>query len=69
MSASTGANTLVVSDIQRVQDAVEDMLAQLDIETPQVSNIFGRANFETPPRDWELMMVLRRLSRPSVPLF
>ncbi len=37
VAASTGANTLVVSDIQRVQDAVADMLAQLDIETPQVS--------------------------------
>ena len=37
VSASTGANTLVVSDIQRVQDAVSDMLAQLDVETPQVS--------------------------------
>jgi len=37
VSASTGANTLVVSDIQRVQNAVSEMLAQLDVETPQVS--------------------------------
>lgn len=37
VSASTGANTLVVSDIQRVQNAVSDMLEQLDVETPQVS--------------------------------
>ncbi len=37
VSASTGANTLVVSDIQRVQTAVAEMLAQLDVETPQVS--------------------------------
>lgn len=36
-SSSTGANTLVVSDIQRVQNAVADMLEQLDVETPQVS--------------------------------
>ncbi|MGB1779612.1 MAG: secretin N-terminal domain-containing protein, partial [Longimicrobiales bacterium] len=36
-SSSTGANTLVVSDIQRVQNAVSDMLQQLDVETPQVS--------------------------------
>ena len=35
------------------------------IEYPQVSNILGRANFESWPRDWELMMVLRRLSRPA----
>lgn len=37
VSSSSGANTVVVSDIQRVQDAVSNMLAQLDIETPQVS--------------------------------
>jgi hypothetical protein len=35
------------------------------IETPQISNIFGRPNFESWPRDWELMMVLRRLARPD----
>lgn len=32
-----GTNTLVVSDIQRVQDAIADLLQDLDIETPQVS--------------------------------
>jgi hypothetical protein len=34
-------------------------------EHPQISNILGRANFESTPRDWELAMVLRRLSRPN----
>jgi type IV pilus assembly protein PilQ len=32
-----GTNTLVVSDIQRVQDAIADLLQDIDIETPQVS--------------------------------
>ena len=32
-----GTNTLVVSDIQRVQDAIATLLQDLDIETPQVS--------------------------------
>jgi type IV pilus assembly protein PilQ len=32
-----GTNTLVVSDIQRVQDAIAGLLQDLDIETPQVS--------------------------------
>lgn len=35
------------------------------IEQPQISNIFGRPNFESAPRDWELTMVLRRLLRPA----
>src|SRR5688572_22473407 len=35
------------------------------VESPQISNILGRANFESTPRDWELMMVLRRLARPD----
>ena len=30
-------NTLIVSDIARVQDAVRDLLTQIDTETPQVS--------------------------------
>src|SRR5690606_11477742 len=33
-------------------------------EHPSMSNIMGRPNFDSPPRPWELMMVLRRLSRP-----
>lgn len=28
---------------------------------PRISNILGRTNFEALPREWELMMVLRRL--------
>ncbi len=34
-------------------------------EHPEMSNILGRANFDTPPRSWEMMMVLRRLARPE----
>jgi hypothetical protein len=34
-------------------------------EDPRISNVFGRANFETTPRDWELLMVARRLARPQ----
>lgn len=37
VTTSQATNTLIVSDIQRVQDAIEDLLMQLDIETPQVS--------------------------------
>ena len=32
-----GTNTLIVSDIRRVQDAIANLLQDLDIETPQVS--------------------------------
>lgn len=35
------------------------------VETPQISNILGRTNFESAPRRWETMMVLRRLLRPA----
>ena len=34
-------------------------------ENRPISNIFGRPDFESPPRPWELMMVLRRLLRPE----
>lgn len=37
VTTSLGTNTVIVSDIQRVQDAIEALLEQLDIETPQVS--------------------------------
>jgi type IV pilus assembly protein PilQ len=37
VTVSTATNTLIVSDIRRVQDAVAALLADLDIETPQVS--------------------------------
>lgn len=37
VTTNQGTNTLIVSDIQRVQDAIGQLLQQLDIETPQVS--------------------------------
>jgi len=33
-------------------------------ENPTISNVLGRADFDSPPRGWELMLVLRRLLRP-----
>ena len=36
ITVSTGTNTLIVTDIQRVQTAVTQLLRQLDIQTPQV---------------------------------
>jgi len=37
ITVGAATNTLVVSDIARVQDAVAELLQQLDVETPQVS--------------------------------
>jgi hypothetical protein len=37
------------------------------LEEPRLSNIFGRADFASTPRDWELVMAARRLLRPSEP--
>ncbi|MEX2467474.1 MAG: AMIN domain-containing protein, partial [Gemmatimonadota bacterium] len=37
VTVGLGTNTLIVSDIERVQIAVTELLQQLDIETPQVS--------------------------------
>lgn len=37
VTTGLGTNTLIVSDIRRVQDAVQQLLTDLDIETPQVS--------------------------------
>jgi type IV pilus assembly protein PilQ len=37
VTTGLGTNTLIVSDIRRVQDAVASLLSDLDIETPQVS--------------------------------
>lgn len=34
------------------------------IENGNISNVLGRADFDSPPRGWELMLVLRRLLRP-----
>jgi type IV pilus assembly protein PilQ len=36
-TVGTGTNTLIVSDIARVQEAIASLLTELDIETPQVS--------------------------------
>jgi type IV pilus assembly protein PilQ len=36
-TVSPGTNTVIVSDINRVQEAVQTLLTSLDIETPQVS--------------------------------
>jgi len=36
-TVNAGTNTLIVSDIRRVQDAIAALLENLDIETPQVS--------------------------------
>jgi hypothetical protein len=47
-------------------EPLERML-RYTIEEPRLSNVFGRANFETTPRDWELIMVARRLLRPQDP--
>jgi hypothetical protein len=32
------------------------------VEEPRLSNVFGRAGFETTPREWELALVARRLA-------
>jgi type IV pilus assembly protein PilQ len=37
VTVGQGTNTLIVSDIDRVQKAVSELLDQLDVETPQVS--------------------------------
>src|SRR5690606_14322257 len=37
VTVGVGTNTLIVSDIQRVQEAVTQLLQQLDVETPQIS--------------------------------
>jgi hypothetical protein len=42
-----------------------DRTLRYAVEEPRLSNVFGRANFESTPRDWELMMVARRLLRPA----
>jgi len=42
-----------------------DRTLRFAAEHPGISNILGRANFDSPPRSWELMMVLRRLARPE----
>jgi hypothetical protein len=42
-----------------------DRLLRTCLEEPRLSNIIGRANFESTPRDWELLLAARRLARPE----
>ena len=35
------------------------------VEHSTLSNVLGRTDFDSPPRGWELMLVLRRLLRPK----
>jgi len=35
------------------------------VENVQISNVLGRKDFESTPRPWELMMILRRLAAPT----
>jgi hypothetical protein len=37
-----------------------DRLLHYTIEEPRISNIFGRPNFESTPREWEILMAARR---------
>ena len=39
---------------------------RLMVENPAISNVLGRKDFESTPKPWELMLVLRRLVDPSV---
>jgi hypothetical protein len=38
---------------------------RLMVENPAISNVLGRKDFESTPRPWELMLILRRLVDPS----
>src|SRR5579885_614609 len=46
-----------------------DRLLHYTIEEPRISNIFGRPNFESTPREWELTMAARRLLAGDQPPF
>jgi hypothetical protein len=35
------------------------------VENPSISNVLGRKDFESTPKPWELMLILRRLVDPS----
>ncbi len=54
-------------DLKTVLWTAEPMDRALRFVTghPTMSNILGRPNFDSPPRPWELMMILRRLARPE----
>jgi hypothetical protein len=36
------------------------------VETPAISNVIGRKDFDSPPRPWELAMVIRRVVEPGL---
>jgi len=38
---------------------------RLMVENPAISNVLGRKDFESTPKPWELMLVLRRLVEPA----
>ena len=40
-----------------------DRALRVVAEEPRVSHVFGRASFETAPRDWELALFARRITR------
>jgi hypothetical protein len=42
-----------------------DRLVRFALEHPRVSNLLGRADFQSTPRDWELLMVAYRLMHPG----
>jgi len=42
-----------------------DRCLRYPVEHPQINNVFGRASFDSSPRDWELSMMLRRIARPG----
>ena len=37
------------------------------VETPGIDHVFGRRDFESAPREWEVLMVARRLIAPCAP--
>lgn len=37
------------------------------VETKTINSVFGRKDFESPPRAWEVLMLARRLMSPGVP--
>jgi hypothetical protein len=42
-----------------------DRMIRYTVEEGRLSNVFGRPDFESTPRDWELLMVARRTLRPG----
>jgi hypothetical protein len=37
------------------------------VETPGIDHVFGRRDFESAPREWEILMIARRLLAPCAP--